>query len=289
MSDFWDRHVAELHSRWKMHDLDSDFDQFHKMRHIPPGKNFVWRTKQAFSWLQRNTPHKKIRHPSLQPWPKIQAFFKKMWQFPNHVSPCQPPPYCGSHKGSVGHIELWWRGGHTVNFTNTGTHCKALSCDGDVNLTERGHLKMSWAAATDGTVRTWSHWKWENGKMGKLSLEHFPAWGNLIGEWEMWTSVIWTKGGNKCKNAKYSDSFDLYIYCVNWFRIGHNGPSPHCGQGDECKIVRIINVPTSLTCTTCVLTGMFKCMLTYVFLNSPGQGILLCWHELSTNWSLKKV
>ena len=272
-----------------MHDLDSDFDQFHKMRHIPPGKNFVWRTKQSFSWLQRNPPHpQKMRHPSLQPWPKIQAFFKKydnsqimfpLVNLPLTVDPTRDQWDTLSCDGEE--VTLWT----SPTLGHIARHWAVM----EMWTSQRSHLKMSWAAATDGTVRTWSHWKWENGKMGKLSLEHFPAWSNAIGEWEMWTSVIWTKGGNKCKNAKYSDSFDLYIYCVNWFRIGHNGPSPHCGQGDECKIVRIINVPTSLTCTTCVLTGVFKCMLTYMFLNSPGQGILLCWHELSTNWSLKKV
>ena len=269
-----------------MHDLDSDFDQFHKMRHIPPGKNFVWRTKQAFSWLQRNPPTPKkwdtlpFNHDQ-----KSKLSLKNMTIpkscFPLSTSPLLWIPqgisgthwavmerrsHCELHQhwDTLQGIELWWR-------------CEL-------------HRGAIWRWVEQ--LRLMERWELEaigNRKMGKLSLEHFPAWGNLIGEWEMWTSVIWTKGGNKCKNAKYSDSFDLYIYCVNWFRIGHNGPSPHCGQGDECKIVRIINVPTSLTCTTCVLTGMFKCMLTYMFLNSPGQGILLCWHELSTNWSLKKV
>ena len=123
-----------------------------------------------------------------------------MWQFPNHVSPCQPPPCCGSHKGSVGHIELWWRGGHTVNFTNTGTHYKALSCDGDVNFTER--------EPSEDELSSCDWWNGENLKpleMGKW--ESYLLNISLLG-------VMWSESG-RCEHLSFGRRVEINARTLN--------------------------------------------------------------------------
>ena len=198
-----------------MHDLDSDFDQFHKMRHIPPGKYFVWKTKQSFSWLQRNPPTPKkwdtlpFNHDQ-----KSKLSLKNMTIpkscFPLSTSPLLWIPqgisgthwavmerrsHCELHQhwDTLQGIELWWR-------------CEL-------------HRGAIWRWVEQ--LRLMERWELEaigNGKMGKW--ESYLLNISLLG-------VIWSESG-RCEHLSFGRRVEINA--------------------------RTLNIPTALTFTYIVLT-----------------------------------